>query len=306
MFDFIFRRLLQGLLVVFGVTLAVFLATRVFGDPVTLMLPITASAEQRAVFSAQIGLDQPLPIQFMGFVSDMLTLDFGQSIWQRRPAIDVVLERLPNSALLIGCALTLAIVLAIPLGALSALKPGSIFDRITMSVGLIGLATPQFFFALLLIFFFAVQLRWLPTSGTGSLAHMVLPVLALAMTPFARFAMMVRSTMIDELNQQYVRAARARGIPRGRVLRHHALRNVLVPFITLSGWELIVALSGYTVVVETVFSWPGLGLTAVQAIQRGDLFLMQAIVFSIALLIVCINLTVDIIAKFIDPRIELT
>lgn len=306
MLDFIFRRLLQGLLVVFGVTLAVFLATRVFGDPVTLMLPITASAEQRAIFSAQIGLDQPLPIQFVGFVRDMLTLDFGQSIWQRRPAIDVVLERLPNSALLIGCALTLAIILAIPLGALSALRPGSIFDRITMSFGLIGLATPQFFFALLLIFFFAVKLRWLPTSGTGSPAHMVLPVLALAMTPFARFAMMVRSTMIDELNQQYVRAARARGIPPSRVLRHHALRNVLVPFITLAGWELIVALSGYTVVVETVFSWPGLGLTAVQAIQRGDLFLMQAIVFSIALLIVCINLTVDIIAKFIDPRIELT
>src|SRR5690606_29830821 len=129
-----------------------------------------------------------------------------------------------------------------------------------------------FFFALLLVFFFAVKLRWLPTSGTGSTLHMVLPVVALAMTPFARFTMMVRSTMIDELNQQYVRAARARGIPPGRILRHHALRNVLVPFITLSGWELIVALSGYTVVVETVFSWPGLGLTAVQAIQRGDLF----------------------------------
>lgn len=306
MVDYIVRRILQGALVVFGVTLAVFLATRVFGDPVSLMLPITASAEQRAAFAAQIGIDQPLIVQFMGFLRDMVTLDFGQSLWQRRPAFDVVFERLPNSLMLIGCALTLAIVLAVPLGTLSAARPGSIFDRITMSVGLVGLATPQFFFALLLILFFAVQLRWLPTSGSGSTLHMVLPVIALAMTPFARFSMMVRSTMIDELNQQYVRAARARGIPRGRILRYHALRNVLVPFITLSGWELIVAISGYTVVVETVFSWPGLGLTAVQAIQRGDLFLMQAIVFSIAFLIVAITLVIDIIAKLIDPRIELT
>ncbi|MGH6761627.1 MAG: ABC transporter permease [Phyllobacterium sp.] len=305
MLDFILRRLFQGLLVVFGVTLAVFLATRVFGDPVALMLPITASAEQRAAFSAQIGLDQPLPVQFLGFIQDMLTLNFGDSIWQRRPAIEVVFERLPNSLLLIACGLGLAVALAVPLGALSALKPGSIFDRITMSLGLIGLATPQFFFSLLLILVFAVNLRWLPTSGMGSPAHLVLPVLALAMTPFARFALMVRSTMIEELNQQYVRTARARGIPPARILRRHALRNILVPFVTLSGWELIVALSGYTVVVETVFSWPGLGMTAVQAIQRGDLFLMQAIVFTIAFAIVCINLAIDIIAKCIDPRIEL-
>lgn len=303
--EFILRRLFQGFWVVFGVTATVFVVTRVFGDPVALMLPLNASDAQRAAFAAQIGLDQPLPVQFWRFLGDIATLNFGDSLWQRRPAIDVVFERLPNTALLVAAGLGLAVLVSIPLGAIAALRPGGVVDRLVVSVGLLGLAMPQFWLGLMAIMVFAVQLKWLPTSGFGTPAHLVLPALTLAMTPIARFTMMVRAAMIDELNKPYVQTARAKGMTLPRILRVHTLRNILVPFLALSGWEVITALSGYTVVVETVFAWPGLGMTAVQAIQRGDLFLMQAIVFVIAALIVLIGIVIDVAAKAIDPRIEL-
>ncbi|WP_459614571.1 ABC transporter permease [Bordetella sp. 2513F-2] len=305
MSDFIIRRLFQGLLVVFGVTATVFVVTRVVGDPVALMLPLSATEAQRAAFAAQIGLDQPLGVQFLRFVQDIVTLDFGNSLWQRRPAIDVVFDRLPNTALLIAAGLGGAIVLSIPLGAVAALRPGGLVDRLTTSAGLLGLAMPQFWLGLMAIMVFAVKLKWLPTSGFGTPAHLVLPAITLALTPLARFTMMVRAAMIDELNKPYVKTARAKGLGLLRILRVHTLRNILVPFLSISGWELIATLSGYTVVVETVFSWPGLGMTAVQAIKRGDLFLMQAIVFVIAALIVLIGIVLDILSKAVDPRIEL-
>ena len=303
--EFILRRLFQGFWVVFGVTATVFVVTRVFGDPVSLMLPLNATDAQRAAFAAQIGLDQPLPVQFWRFLGDIATLNFGDSLWQRRPAIEVVFERLPNTALLVAAGLGLAVLVSIPLGAIAALRPGGVVDRLVVSVGLLGLAMPQFWLGLMAIMVFAVQLKWLPTSGFGTPAHLVLPALTLAMTPIARFTMMVRAAMIDELNKPYVQTARAKGMSLPHILRVHTLRNILVPFLALSGWELITALSGYTVVVETVFAWPGLGMTAVQAIQRGDLFLMQAIVFVIAALIVLIGIVIDVAAKAIDPRIEL-
>ena len=303
--EFILRRLFQGFWVVVGVTATVFVVTRVFGDPVALMLPLNASDAQRSAFAAHIGLDQPLPVQFWRFLGDILTLNFGDSLWQRRPAIDVVFERLPNTALLVAAGLGLAVLVSIPLGAIAALRPGGVVDRLVVSVGLLGLAMPQFWLGLMAIMVFAVQLKWLPTSGFGTPAHLVLPALTLAMTPIARFTMMVRAAMIDELNKPYVQTARAKGMTLPRILRVHTLRNILVPFLALSGWEVITALSGYTVVVETVFAWPGLGMTAVQAIQRGDLFLMQAIVFVIAALIVLIGIVIDVAAKAIDPRIEL-
>ena len=303
--EFILRRLFQGFWVVFGVTATVFVVTRVFGDPVALMLPLNASDAQRAAFAAQIGLDQPLPVQFWRFLGDIATLNFGDSLWQRRPAIEVVFERLPNTALLVAAGLGLAVLVSIPLGAIAALRPGGVVDRRVVSVGLLGLAMPQFWLGLMAIMVFAVQLKWLPTSGFGTPAHLVLPALTLAMTPIARFTMMVRAAMIDELNKPYVQTARAKGMSLPHILRVHTLRTILVPFLALSGWELITALSGYTVVVETVFAWPGLGMTAVQAIQRGDLFLMQAIVFVIAALIVLIGIVIDVAAKAIDPRIEL-
>lgn len=305
MLEFIIRRLVQGFLVVLGVTATVFVITRLAGDPVALMLPLSATAEQRAAFAAQIGLDQPIWVQFLRFAEDVATLDFGDSLWQRRPAMEVVFERLPNTALLIAAGLGTAIVLSIPLGAIAALRPGGLTDRLITSISLLGLAMPQFWLGLMAIMIFSVTLKWLPTSGIGTPAHLVLPALTLALTPLARFTMMVRASMIDELNKQYVKTARAKGLGLTRILRVHTLRNILVPFLSISGWELITTLSGYTVVVETVFGWPGLGMTAVQAIQRGDLFLVQAIVFTIAFLIVIIGILMDVLSKSIDPRITL-
>lgn len=305
MIAFIFRRLIQGLLVVLGVTTTVFVVTRLFGDPVALMLPLSATEAQRAAFAAQIGLDRPIPVQFVDFVGDIARLDFGDSLWQRRPAIEVVFERLPATLLLIVTSIGAAVLLSLPMGAIAALRPGGLVDRFTMSAGLLGLAMPQFWLGLMAIMLFAVKLKWLPTSGYGTWQHLVLPAAIMALTPLARFTMMVRAAMIDEMNKPYVKTARAKGLGRARIVRRHMLRNILVPFLSISGWELIATLSGYTVVVETVFGWPGLGLTAVQAIQRGDLFLMQAIVFVIAFLIVLIGIVLDVLAKAVDPRIEL-
>jgi peptide/nickel transport system permease protein len=302
---FILRRLGQGFLVVLGVSLVVFVAMRVFGDPAKVMLPLSATAEQRVEFEHLIGLDRPLPEQFVTFLGDLVTLDFGESLWQRRPAMEVVFERLPNTLMLIGAGLGFAILLALPLGAIAALRPGGIVDRVTVIGGLVGLSTPQFWLGLLLIMFFAVNLGWLPTSGYGGLSHLILPALTLALPSLARMVLLVRSQVIDELNQQYVKTARAKGLRFHQVLFSHALRNTLIPFVTLAGWEVISALAGYTVVVESVFAWPGLGLTAIQAIQRNDLFLLQAIVFTVAIAIVLVNITLDVVYKFIDPRIKL-
>lgn len=302
---FILRRLGQGFLVVLGVSLVVFVAMRVFGDPAKVMLPLSATAEQRAEFEHLIGLDRPLPEQFVSFIGDLATLDFGESLWQRRPAMDVVFERLPNTLMLIGAGLGLAVLLALPLGAFAALRPGGFVDRVTVIGGLVGLSTPQFWLGLLLIMLFAVNLKILPTSGFGGIKYLVLPALTMALPSLARMVLLVRSQVIDELNQQYVRTARAKGLRFHQVLFGHALRNTLIPFITLAGWEVISALAGYTVVVESVFAWPGLGLTAIQAIQRNDLFLLQAIVFTVAIGIVLINITLDVVYKLIDPRIRI-
>lgn len=305
MLSFVLKRLLQGALVVFGVTMVVFVATRLVGDPAQVMLPLSATDEQRAAFEQQVGLDLPLEVQFVTFVKDLATLDFGESMWQRRPASEIVMERLPKTLQLIGAGLLLAIVLGVPLGAIAAVRPDGLVDRIVVGVGLIGLSVPQFWLGLLLIMVFAVQFGLLPTSGAGTFAHLILPAVTLAIPSMARIMMLVRSSVIGELNQQYVNSARARGLHSGRILFNHAMRNTLVPVMTLAGWEAISAWAGYSVVVETVFAWPGLGLTAIQAIQRSDLFLLQAIVFVVAIGIVIVNIALDVAYKLIDPRIKM-
>ncbi len=301
---FILRRAFQGLLVVLGVTIVVFIATRLIGDPAKVMLPLSATDAQRAAFEAQFGLDKPLDQQFFAFIGDLMSFDFGESIWQRKPALDVVLGKLPKTLELIGAGMFLAIVIGIPLGAVAAIRPDGLFDRLIVGLSLTGLSIPQFWLGLLLIMIFAVGLGWVPTSGTGTLAHLILPALTLAVPAMARIMMLVRSSVINELNQQYVRTAKARGLPFLRVLFQHAMRNALVPVLTLAGWEVISAWAGYTVVVETVFAWPGLGFTAMKAIGQSDLFLLQAIVFVVAVGIVLVNILLDVLFKLIDPRIK--
>ncbi len=302
---FAVRRVAQGLLVIFGVTVMVFVFTRMVGDPVKVMLPLEASAQERAAFKHQVGLDRSIPVQFGTYVAHLARGDLGTSLWQRRPAIDIVLEALPRTLELVLAAMALAVVLAIPLGVLAALRPGRALDRIAVVLSLAGLSIPQFWLALLLILVFAVRLRIFPTAGMGGPEHLVLPMLALAFPALGRIAMIVRSSMIDELNQQYVKTADAKGLPRRRIVGVHALRNASIPALTLTGWELIRALAGYSVVVETVFAWPGIGFLANQALDQQDLILLQAIVFVVALMVVVINVAVDLLYKVVDPRIKL-
>jgi len=302
---FILRRAWHGLIVVFGVTAIVFIVTRVIGDPVQVMLPIEATSEERALLRGQLGLDRPLPEQFIAFVRDVATFDFGDSFWQRRPAIEIVLQRLPMTVLLALSGIGLAIAAAVPLGILAATRPGGVVDRAAVVGSVIGLSMPQFWLGLLLIILFGVKLGWLPTSGARSSLSVVLPAVTLALPSLARMVMVVRSAMIDELNKPYVKVARAKGMRAQEVLARHALRNAAAPILTLSGWEIAGALAGNVVVVESIFAWPGLGLAVVQAIERQDLILLQAAVFTVAIMTVSINLAVDIAHKAIDPRIDL-
>lgn len=302
---FVLGRITQGLIVIFGVTLIVFVVTRMVGDPVKVMLPLESTAEQRAAFEKQLGLDRPIAIQFVDFMGDIVRLDFGDSLWQHRPAMTIVFEKLPLTILLTAVSIGLACVLAIPLGIIAALRPGGMVDRTTVFVSLLGLSVPQFWLGLLFIVIFAVQFRILPTSGAATPKHIILPALTMALPALARLVMLVRSSMIDELNQQYVKTSFAKGLPFVRVVGMHALRNAALPVMTLVGWEVIRALAGYSVVVETVFAWPGIGLTAIQAIEREDLVLVQAIVFVVAISVVLINIAMDFIYKLIDPRLKL-
>jgi peptide/nickel transport system permease protein len=303
---FAVRRITQGLIVILGVTITVFVVTRLVGDPVKAILPLSATNEERAQFRHQLGLDKPIPVQFADYLKDVAHLDFGESIQYRRPALDVVLEKLPKTFELVVPAIILAVLLAIPLGVLAALKPGRALDRFTVVISMSGLSIPQFLLGLLLILIFAVKLHLLPAFGVGDWKHFILPVVTLAFPAVGRLAMIVRSSMIDELNQQYVKMAKAKGMPYSRVVGIHALRNATIPAMTLTGWEFIRALSGYSVVVETVFAWPGLGFLAITAIEKRDLILLQAIVLVVSVMVVVINVLIDVLYKRVDPRIKVS
>jgi peptide/nickel transport system permease protein len=301
---FALQRVLQGLIVLVGVTVVVFVVTRLIGDPVSLMLPLEATAEERAAFANALGLDEPIAVQFVDFAKGAVQLDFGDSLWQGRPAFEIILEVLPRTVVLVLAGLGLAVVLAVPVGILAALRPGSWTDRGLVGGSLLGLSVPQFWLGLMLILLFGVTLKVLPTSGSGSFKHLILPAVTLALPAFGRLTMMVRSTMIDEMHAAYVETARAKGLPEWRTVFSHAFRNASNPVVTLTGWELIRAIAGYSVVVETVFAWPGIGFMAIQAIQQQDLILLQAIVFVVAVIVVIVNLALDFVYKLIDPRIQ--
>jgi len=304
---FVVRRIGQGLFVVCAATVVVFLVTRLFTDPVDFILPLEATEAERAAREAELGFDRPIIVQFGDYLTDVVRLDFGESLWQPgRSTMDIVAQTLPKTLQLVAAGMTLAVVLAVPIGMIAALRPGGLVDRALVTLSLIGLSMPQFFVGLMLIIVFAVQLQWLPVGGYGGLDHLILPAIALALPALGRLTMVVRSAMIDELNSQYVRAAKAKGMARRLVVGKHAFRNAGVQVLTMSGWEVTRALAGFTVVVEKVFAWPGFGLFALEAIQRRDLFLLSTIVLVASVLVVVVNVIVDILYKLIDPRITLS
>jgi peptide/nickel transport system permease protein len=299
------RRLVHSVIVLLGLVVAVFFFTHMLGDPARLMLRPEATAEQVEAVRDRLGLNDPLHEQFFRFMGGAVRGDFGESIWQRGPALPIMLERLPNTLYLAGVTILVAIPLAALLGIVSALRPGSLIDRASTVVGLAGVSIADFWLGLMLILFFAVNLDWLPTSGFGGPQYVILPALALMVRPLGRISQVIRSSMLDQLSQPYVTTARSKGLSERVVVSLHAMKNAAIPALTLIGDETAALLNG-AVVIETVFGWPGIGLLLIQAIERRDLPLIEACVFAIAVMIIFANLLVDLAYTFFDPRIRYT
>ena len=280
-----------------------FFVTHMLGDPARLMLRPEATEEQVQALRDTLGLNDPLHVQFGRYMSNLAQGDFGDSIWQRVPALPIVLDRIPATLYLAGVTLLLSVPLAILLGIISAVRPRSIADRLVTVFSLGGVSTADFWLGLMLILLFAVQLRWLPTSGYGGLEFVILPAVALAVRPMGRISQVVRSAMLDEMSKPYMVTARSKGLKERVVVFRHALKNAFIPVVTLAGDEASVILNG-AVVIETLFGWPGVGVLLIQAIERRDLPLIEASVISIAVMIVTVNLIVDLAYTLLDPRVR--
>jgi peptide/nickel transport system permease protein len=301
---FILRRLAQAVFVVAAVMLLVFSLVYMSGNPAQLLLPPDASQADIAAYSKAMGFDQPFWWQFLRFAGHLLTGDFGRSWRFQEPALPLVLSRLPATLELALAATALSLAIALPVGILSAVRKDTRLDGISMVAALLGQSVPGFWLGLMLILIFAVELRWLPTSGRQGLQYLVLPALSLGLALAGRNARLVRSCMLEVLNEDYIRTARAKGLPEWRVILKHALKNALLPILTVLGLE-FGSLLGGTIITETVFAWPGIGLLAVQAISGRDYPVVQAVVVVGSLSFVLINLAVDLLYTKLDPRISL-
>ena len=285
--------------------IAVFFATHLLGDPARLMLRPEATEEQVQALREELGLDDPILVQFARYLGDLARGDFGDSLWQRVPALPIVFDRLPATLYLAGITLAVAVPLALLLGIVSAIRPRSFADRVVTVVSLAGVSIADFWLGLMLILLFAVEFGWLPTSGYGGLNFVVLPAAALAVRPMGRISQVVRSAMLDEMGRPYVTTARAKGLGERVVIFYHTLKNSAIPIVTLMGDEAASLLNG-AVVIETLFGWPGIGILLIQAIERRDLPLIEATAIVIAVMIVGVNLLVDLTYTLIDPRVRYT
>lgn len=301
---YLLRRLLSLIPTLLGISLVVFVLVRMTGDPVNIMLPLDATDEARQELREELGLDQPLPIQYFTFLSNAVRGDFGDSIRYNEPALQLFIERLPATIELSAAALLIAIGLGIPMGFFAAAKKDSALDNVLRLLSLVGQAIPVFYLGLVLIVVFAVKLQLLPATGRGGISNVILPAVALATPLLALIARLTRYCMLDVLLQDYVRTARAKGLSENIVLSRHVFKNGLIPIVTVIGLQ-VGALFGGAVVTETVFAWPGVGRLAIQSIYTRDFPVTQVSVIMLALIFVLINLMVDISYTWIDPRIRL-
>ena len=300
---YIISRILQGLIAIFGALLIVFVAQRLSGDPVALMLPMDATDADFAAMREALGLDKPLFVQFAIFIGSAVTGDFGVSYQWNEPAMRLLIDRLPATLELAVAGLFFAVLLAVPLGVFSAVYRGGWIDRLAKVFAMLGQAIPGFWIGLLLILFVAVELQWLPAFGRGTLAHLVLPAIALGWYPVAAMTRTLRSSMLDVLDSDYVRMERAIGLPERTIIWRYALRNAAVPLVTMIGVYFAGMLGG-AFVIEVVFAWPGVGRTVVDAVFARDFPVVQAGVMLTAVVFVTVNLLVDLSYGFIDPRIR--
>ena len=301
---YLVRRLFQSIFVLLGVSIVVFLLVQMSGDPVLQMLAGTAATEaDLQALRAELGYDDPLFVQYGRYLLTALQGDLGDSIRFKRPALELVLDRLPATALLAVTSLFFALVVAIPIGILSAVRRNTWIDHLGMVLALLGQSIPLFWLGIMLVLIFAVELNWLPPSGAGSWQHLILPAITLGAYPMARIARLMRSSLLDVLQEEYMTTARAKGLRERSVIMTHGIRNAALPVVTIVGL-MFGTLMGGAVITETIFAWPGVGLLTIQAIQNRDYTLVQASVLVISVIFIFVNLITDVIYVYFDPRIR--
>lgn len=304
MLSFLITRLASALFVIFGVcTLVFFFLHLVPGDPVEVMLGEAAQPADREALRQSLGLDQPLPVQYGHYLGQLLRLELGTSLYSQQPVSEMLAERIPATAELAVAALIVAVLIAFPLGVLAAVRKGSHWDQSAMGLSLLGVSIPNFLMGPILILVFSLWLGWFPVSGRDGLLSLVLPALTLGTAMAAILSRMVRATLLETLGEDYIRTARAKGLSERLVIWRHALRNALLPVITLLGLQLGVLLGG-AVITEVVFSWPGLGQLTIESIQRRDYPVVQACVLLISLTYVVVNTLTDLVYGWLDPRVR--
>jgi peptide/nickel transport system permease protein len=297
------RRSLRAVAALLVVTAVVFTLLHLSGDPTYILLAPEATAEQRAVFRATYGLDRPLPVQYVSYLGRVVRGDFGQSFSFQTPALAVVLQRLPATLELTLAAMLIAVACSIPAAVVAALRRGTGFDRLLMGVTLLGQSVPTFWLGMMMILVLAVKLHLFPVSGRGGLGHLVMPAVALSLWLMALLARITRSEMLEVLEQDYVRTARAKGISEGAIAARHALKNALLPIVTVMGLQ-FGGLLGGAVMTETVFAWPGVGTMILDAILKKDFPVVLAGVIVVAVGFILVNLVLDTLYAVLDPRIR--
>ena len=303
MLQYLFKRLWHTVFVLIGISVISFFFIHLSGDPVMLMLPGDASTQEIETLREQLGFNDPIHVQYVRFAWQAIRGEFGNSLYYKIPAMELILERLPASRELAVAAMLIALLVAVPIGIVSAVRRGSMLDMGSMLGALFGLSMPHFWLGIMMILLFSVKLGWLPTSGRGTLAHLVMPSLALGMSLMAMFARLTRSVMLEVLSLDYIRTARSKGLREPVVIYKHALKNALIPIVTVAGMQFGFLLGG-TVIIETVFAWPGVGRLVVQAIFNRDYPLVQATVLVLSVIFVAVNFLVDMLYMYLDPQIN--
>jgi len=305
MLNFLVSRLISALVVILGVSCLVFLLIHLVpGDPIEVMLGESSQPADREALRHALGLDLPIHIQLIQYFQDLLHLDFGTSLHSKRPIVELLLERIPATLELAVAGLFIAIIIAFPLGILAAIRKDTVWDGGAMTFSLLGISIPNFWMGPLLILVFSLWLGWFPVSGKEGVASLVLPAVTLGTALAAILSRMIRSSLLEVLNEDYIRTARAKGLSEHDVILHHAMRNALLPVITLMGLQLGVLLGG-AVITEIVFSWPGIGQLTIEAIQRRDYPVVQACVLLISITYVLVNTITEFVYAGLDPRIRL-
>jgi len=303
--QFLIKRLGQTVFTLFAVTLIVFALGRLSGDPATVLMPVEARQEDRARIMAQWGLDQPVHIQYLRYMGNVLRGQFGESLqWPGRDALELVLLRIGNTVELGLAALLFALALAVPIGVMSAVHKNSAIDRVGKFIALLGQSLPHFWIGIVFIWVFAVNLRWLPTSGRGTWQHLIMPAIVIGWFQVAAMMRLIRSAMLDALDSEYIKLARLKGVSERVVIWKHALRNASIVPLTYFGIMIAYLVVG-SITTEVVFSWPGVGLLVVNAVTARDFPVVQAVTIVFAVVIVLANLIVDVLYGVLDPRIRL-